>query len=363
MEVPPRPWFHASTLANQTSNFIFAGSGYPLAEDSTSSSMARPPCSDKLSVRRGRWNEEDDAKTLAHVPKNGAGNRTTTVAKKTGLGRIRWSSNCLRPEVRHESCSFTPREEELIIRLHEVIGSRWSIIAQQLPGRTDNDVKNHWNTKLKKKLFSMGIDPITHKPFSKLLADYRTINGGLPRDGARIGSLKNALAPKSEQPLIPQEAFPDFNPNLPPSPHADSIEDSFLNNNANGSLDLLAQLQAISLVAAASHGTSHSREAPLNPSPSFCWSDFLLEDPFPQPDDQQNEMLLLLQSDVKEEEKQSSGAAEEMGDDCYGTTSCSSFEASSSSYDRSFVEAMLDGQNDMLLDFPEEPFFHSITNN
>ncbi|RXH83536.1 hypothetical protein DVH24_005789 [Malus domestica] len=52
-----------------------------------------------------------------------------------------------------------------------------SLIAKRLPGRTDNDVKNYWNTKLNKKLFKMGIDPVTQKPYSQILSDYRNING------------------------------------------------------------------------------------------------------------------------------------------------------------------------------------------
>lgn len=48
---------------------------------------------------------------------------------------------------------------------------RWSLIAAQMPGRTDNDIKNHWNTRLKKKLCDMGIDPVTHKPIADLLRD------------------------------------------------------------------------------------------------------------------------------------------------------------------------------------------------
>ncbi|XP_015967227.2 transcription factor MYB35-like [Arachis duranensis] len=132
--------------------------------------MVRSQGYDKISVKRGVWSPEEDAKIVAFVSKHGPSN-WTSVPKKAGLKRcgkscrFRWT-NYLRPDLKQDT--FTSQEEDLIIKLHAAIGSRWFIIAQQLPGRTDNDVKNYWNTKLKKKLSQMGIDPVTHKPFSKL---------------------------------------------------------------------------------------------------------------------------------------------------------------------------------------------------
>jgi transcription factor MYB, plant len=66
--------------------------------------------------------------------------------------RLRWL-NYLRPDIKHGG--YTELEDRIILALYSSIGSRWSIIASKLPGRTDNDVKNYWNTKLKKKALSI----------------------------------------------------------------------------------------------------------------------------------------------------------------------------------------------------------------
>lgn len=79
--------------------------------------------------------------------------------------RLRWI-NYLRPDLKRGS--FSQQEEDLIIALHEILGNRWSQIASQLPGRTDNEIKNFWNSCLKKKLRQRGIDPSTHKPLSEI---------------------------------------------------------------------------------------------------------------------------------------------------------------------------------------------------
>ncbi|KAJ6851735.1 myb-related protein 308-like [Iris pallida] len=68
--------------------------------------------------------------------------------------RLRWL-NYLRPNISRGNISCG--EEELIVRLHKLLGNRWSLIAGRLPGRTDNEIKNYWNTYLSKKTSSPGV--------------------------------------------------------------------------------------------------------------------------------------------------------------------------------------------------------------
>ncbi|CAK9157832.1 unnamed protein product [Ilex paraguariensis] len=138
--------------------------------------MGRIPCCEKDNVKRGQWTPEEDNKLSSYIAQHGTRN-WRLIPKNAGLQRcgkscrLRWT-NYLRPDLKHGQ--FSDSEEQTIVKLHSVVGNRWSLIAAQLPGRTDNDVKNHWNTKLKKKLSGMGIDPVTHKPFSHLMAEIAT---------------------------------------------------------------------------------------------------------------------------------------------------------------------------------------------
>nr|KAJ0222728.1 hypothetical protein LSAT_V11C200071710 [Lactuca sativa] len=77
--------------------------------------------------------------------------------------RLRWI-NYLRPDLRRGS--FTEQEERTIIDVHRILGNRWAQIAKHLPGRTDNEVKNFWNSCIKKKLIAQGLDPNTHNLLS-----------------------------------------------------------------------------------------------------------------------------------------------------------------------------------------------------
>nr|AFK39483.1 unknown [Lotus japonicus] len=117
--------------------------------------MGRAPCCDKANVKRGPWSPEEDAKLKAYIDHHGTGGNWIALPQKIGLKRcgkscrLRWL-NYLRPNIKHGG--FSEEEDNIICNLYVSIGSRWSIIAAQLPGRTDNDIKNYWNTRLKKKL-------------------------------------------------------------------------------------------------------------------------------------------------------------------------------------------------------------------
>lgn len=118
--------------------------------------MGRAPCCDKATVKKGPWSPEEDAKLKSYIEQNGTGGNWIALPQKIGLKRcgkscrLRWL-NYLRPNIKHGG--FSDEEDMIILSLYISIGSRWSIIAAQLPGRTDNDIKNYWNTRLKKKLF------------------------------------------------------------------------------------------------------------------------------------------------------------------------------------------------------------------
>ncbi|PON43248.1 MYB transcription factor [Parasponia andersonii] len=123
------------------------------------------PCCYKQKLRRGLWSPEEDEKLLRHITKYGHG-CWSSVPKQAGLERcgkscrLRWI-NYLRPDLKRGT--FSAEEENHIIELHAVLGNRWSQIAAQLPGRTDNEIKNFWNSCLKKKLRQRGIDPLINQ--------------------------------------------------------------------------------------------------------------------------------------------------------------------------------------------------------
>ncbi|KZV53262.1 hypothetical protein F511_21519 [Dorcoceras hygrometricum] len=138
--------------------------------------MGRSPCCEKNGLKKGPWSQEEDQKLLDYIQKYGYGN-WRTLPTNAGLQRcgkscrLRWT-NYLRPDIKRGRFSF--QEEETIIQLQSILGNKWSLIAARLPGRTDNEIKNFWNTNIRKRLLRMGIDPVTHSPLLHLL-DLSTI--------------------------------------------------------------------------------------------------------------------------------------------------------------------------------------------
>lgn len=130
--------------------------------------MGRSPCCEKAHTNKGAWTKEEDDRLIAYIKAHGEG-CWRSLPKAAGLlrcgksCRLRWI-NYLRPDLKRGN--FTEEEDELIIKLHSLLGNKWSLIAGRLPGRTDNEIKNYWNTHIKRKLLSRGIDPITHRSFN-----------------------------------------------------------------------------------------------------------------------------------------------------------------------------------------------------
>ncbi|KAF7805402.1 transcription factor MYB46 [Senna tora] len=125
--------------------------------------MRKPECgknnnnNNNTKLRKGLWSPEEDEKLMSYMLNNGQG-CWSDVARNAGLQRcgkscrLRWI-NYLRPDLKRGA--FSPHEQQLIIHFHSLLGNRWSQIAARLPGRTDNEIKNFWNSTIKKRLKNM----------------------------------------------------------------------------------------------------------------------------------------------------------------------------------------------------------------
>ncbi|WOL11855.1 hypothetical protein Cni_G20619 [Canna indica] len=139
--------------------------------------MGRSPCCDKAHTNKGAWTQEEDQKLIDYIKAHGEG-CWRSLPRAAGLlrcgksCRLRWI-NYLRPDLKRGN--FTDEEDELIVKLHVLLGNKWSLIASRLPGRTDNEIKNYWNSHIKKKLLGQGIDPRTHQPTASSAAPFSTI--------------------------------------------------------------------------------------------------------------------------------------------------------------------------------------------
>ncbi|KAG5018037.1 hypothetical protein JHK87_013892 [Glycine soja] len=166
--------------------------------------MGRSPCCEKAHTNKGAWTKEEDHRLISYIRAHGEG-CWRSLPKAAGLlrcgksCRLRWI-NYLRPDLKRGN--FSLEEDQLIIKLHSLLGNKWSLIAGRLPGRTDNEIKNYWNTHIRRKLLSRGIDPATHRP----------LNDSSHQEPAAVS------APPKQQESFHHERCPDLNLELTISP-------------------------------------------------------------------------------------------------------------------------------------------------
>nr|AEM17351.1 R2R3-MYB transcriptional factor PvMYB4d [Panicum virgatum] len=185
--------------------------------------MGRSPCCEKAHTNKGAWTKEEDDRLVAYIRAHGEG-CWRSLPKAAGLlrcgksCRLRWI-NYLRPDLKRGN--FTADEDDLIVKLHSLLGNKWSLIAARLPGRTDNEIKNYWNTHIKRKLLSRGIDPVTHRPIADAA---RNVTISFQPDAPSQQQLSDDAEapppppPQQQQQLKPPPRCPDLNLDLCISP-------------------------------------------------------------------------------------------------------------------------------------------------
>ncbi|KAI3676580.1 hypothetical protein L1987_86191 [Smallanthus sonchifolius] len=150
--------------------------------------MGRAPCCEKIGLRRGRWTAEEDKILSDYIQEHGEGS-WRSLPKNAGLlrcgksCRLRWI-NYLRSDVKRGNISA--EEEDIVIKLQASLGNRWSLIASHLAGRTDNEIKNYWNSHLSRKVSPSGSTVPAgkiKKPRKKPLENQSNMTPSLSTDG------------------------------------------------------------------------------------------------------------------------------------------------------------------------------------
>ncbi|XP_052160564.1 transcription factor MYB101-like [Oryza glaberrima] len=131
----------------------------------------------RIPLKKGPWTPDEDKRLREYVEAHGEGN-WNRVQRNAGLNRcgkscrLRWA-NHLKPDLKKGP--FSKEEEEMIIKLHLWLGNKWAKMANSLPGRTDNEIKNFWNTRCKR--IQRTGEPLYPKEFNHFkLTDLEVMN-------------------------------------------------------------------------------------------------------------------------------------------------------------------------------------------
>nr|GMD72657.1 transcription factor MYB119-like [Ipomoea batatas] len=159
---------------------------------------------------KGQWTEEEDRLVNQYGDRRWSVIATNIVGRAGKQCRERWH-NHLRPDIIKKE-SWSEEEERVLVEVHEQLGNRWSEIAKQIPGRSENSIKNHWNATMrrqlsKRRMRSASLQDVSGSRKSVVLHNYIKYKYF---SGLTLGP----LVPVPEHPSIQQQVNVDDSPSI-----------------------------------------------------------------------------------------------------------------------------------------------------